>query len=280
MSSIDQLLKGAIDFHVHAAPDIRERRLDALQLARQAEQAGMKAVVLKSHCYPTAPLAYIVNQIVPGILVIGSLCLNKENGGLNPEAVEVSAKLGAKVIWMPTFSSVVDKKRKGESGGIYILDKDNQLVPEMKPILEIIESNHLLLATGHISSAEIFTLTDEARRMGIRVVITHPLTETAGCPLTTEQQQALVAKGAFIEHCFNPTMPLHAQRLDPMQIVKAVREVGVEHCILSTDFGQPYNPAPVEGVRMMIAAMLQCGLNEREVELLVKVNPAQLLDLT
>lgn len=279
MSSIDQLLKGAIDMHVHAAPDIRERRLDALQLARQAEQAGMKAVVLKSHCYPTAPLAYIVNQIVPGILVIGSLCLNKENGGLNPEAVEVSAKLGAKVIWMPTTSSVPDKKREGESGGIYILDKDNQLVPEMKPILEIIEGNHLLLATGHISPAEIFTLTDEARRMGIRVVITHPLTTTAGSPLTIEQQQALVAKGAFIEHCFLPTMPLSA-RLDPMEIVKAVREVGVEHCVLSTDFGQAHNPAPVEGVRMMIAAMLQYGLNEREVELLVKVNPAQLLDLT
>ena len=34
--------------------------------------------------------------------------------------------MGAKVIWMPTRGSVVDKKRKGESGGIYILDKDNQ----------------------------------------------------------------------------------------------------------------------------------------------------------
>ena len=116
MSSIDQLLKGAIDMHVHAAPDIRERRLDALQLARQAEQAGMKAVVLKSHCYPTAPLAYIVNQIVPGILVIGSLCLDKENGGLNPEAVEVSAELEPRLSGCPPLARLLIRRGRGKAG--------------------------------------------------------------------------------------------------------------------------------------------------------------------
>ena len=280
MSSIDRLLKGSIDMHVHAAPDpLIERRLDAWQLALQAKEAGMKEVVLKSHNYPTAPLANILNQIVYDDLIIGSLCLNEENGGLNPRAVEVSAKLGAKIIWMPTFSSIVDKKKKGENGGIYILNKDNRLVPEMKPILEIIKSYDLILATGHISLAEIFIVTDEARRMGIKVVITHPLTKSFGSPLTIEQQQALVAKGAFIEHCFVVTMPFF-ECLDPMQIVKAITEVGMERCVLSTDFGQVYNPVPVEGMRMMIAAMLKCGLSEREVELLIKINPAQLLDLS
>ena len=279
MSIIDQLLKGSIDMHVHAAPDpMGARRLDAMQLALQAKEAGMSAVVFKSHHYPTAPVAQIVNQVVQGVLLIGSLTLNRENGGLNPIAVEASAKLGAKVIWMPTINSTVDLRRRGKEEVVCILNEEGKLAPQMKPILEIIESNNLVLATGHISLAEILALADETQRMGIKLVVTHPLTHSFGNSLTIEQQQALVARGAYIEHCFNVCMPLF-ERLDPKIIAEAIKTVGSEHCILSTDLGQVGNPSPVEGVRMMIAAMLKCGLNRQEVELLVSTNPSHLLSL-
>ena len=74
MSVIDELLKGSIDMHIHCGPDPRvERRLDAIDAARQAKEAGMRAIVLKSHEYPTAPLAYAVRRIVSDIDVFGSL---------------------------------------------------------------------------------------------------------------------------------------------------------------------------------------------------------------
>jgi len=283
MSTIDRLMKGALDFHVHAAPDpFRERRLDALDLAMQAKEAGMKAIVLKCHHYCTAPLAYIVNRVVPDFRLIGSLALNKGAGGLNPEVVEVAARLGAKVIWMPTLSSVVDTERRANKPsserGISLIEQDDKLISPMAPILEIIRDNNIVLATAHISIPEIYAITTEARRRQIKVTITHPLTEAAGSPLTIEQQKELVNKGAYIEHCFVACMPSLGS-LNPAVMVEYIKAVGVEHCILSTDFGQAFNPPPAEGSRMMLGTMLRLGLSEKELEILVKVNPAKLLDL-
>ncbi len=292
MSTVDQLMRGAIDFHVHASPDpLRERRLDAVNLALQARDMGMRAIVIKCHHYGTAPVASIVNQITPDFLLIGSLVLDAGVGGLNPAAVEVAARAGAKVIWMPTFSSVVDTKRRMEdphyplaatktaSGeGISLIGDDGKLVPQMAPILEMIKSSNIVLATGHISVPEIYAVTNEAGRMQVKVTITHPLTTVAGSPLTVEQQQELVSKGAYIEHCFNACLP-PGQTVSPIVMVEHIKAVGAEHCILSTDFGQYYNPAPPEGFRMMLANMLMSGLSEKELEILVKVNPVKLLDL-
>ncbi|MFC1990678.1 DUF6282 family protein [Chloroflexota bacterium] len=281
MSVIDKLLQGAIDMHIHSGPDGGvARRLDALQIALQAQEAGMRAVVLKSHEYPTAPVAYLANQIVPDFTIIGSIVLNLEIGGLNARAVKTSAKLGARVVWMPTFSAAKDVKEHGWSGeGVSLIDGEGKLLPEVDEILGIIKDYRMVLATGHISAPEIFALVDRAKEKGLsKIIITHPLLENLGAHLSLEDQRRMVEKGAFIEHCFVITMPLTG-RLDPMKLVEAVRVVGAEHCILSTDFGQDYNAMPAEGMRMLIATMLQCGLSEREIELTVKVNPAKLLDL-
>ena len=47
MSNVDRILEGAVDIHVHFAPDPRvERRGDALAVARQAREMGMRGLVL------------------------------------------------------------------------------------------------------------------------------------------------------------------------------------------------------------------------------------------
>lgn len=298
MTVVDKLIEEAIDFHVHTAPDpFRERRLDAIALASEAKHARMKAIVIKCHHYGTAPLAYVANTVVSNFILIGSLVLNSGVGGLNPEVVEVAAKGGARVVWMPTFSSVPDTQKRLRSAvsvtspmqvnsreGISLIGKDNKLVPEMAQILEIIKDYDIVLGTGHTSRSEIYAVTDEAKRMGIKVTITHPLSHIVGSaaigsPLTIEHQKQLVSKGAYIEHCFVACMPLGVG-LDPMVIVDCIKRVGAESCILSTDFGQIENPPPLEGFRMMIASMLKLGLSERELEILVKINPSILLGLT
>ena len=282
MNTIEKLLSGSIDTHLHHGPDPRvERRVDALQVSRQAQEAGMRAIVLKSHEYPTAPVAYVLNQLVSDITIFGSICLDFEVGGLNVYALEASAKLGAKVVWMPTFTSANDIKiNSGGDGGISLLDSNGKLLPIIDEILNIIKNYQMVLATGHISSLETFALVERAIKKGIsKIVITHPLWPRGGAKLGLMEQQRLAKEGAFIEHCFGNTMPF-PDRLDPMKIVEAVRAVGAEHCVMSTDLGQAYNPAPAEGMRMAIGTMLKCGLSEREVELMVKVNPATLLGLS
>jgi hypothetical protein len=267
--------------HIHHGPDPRvERRADALEIAQQARDVGMRAIVLKSHEHPTAPVAYVVNKIVKEILVAGSICLDIEVGGLNAFALEASAKLGAKVVWMPTFSSANDMKINGRNGnGITILDSDGKLVPVVDDILDIVNSYRMVLASGHISALETFALVDRAIEKGVaNIVITHPLWPRGGAKLNIAQQKQLADKGTVIEHCFANTMPF-PDRIDPMVMVEAIKAVGVERCIMTTDFGQSYNPSPADGMRMAIATMLKCGLSEKELELLIKVNPSRILGL-
>jgi hypothetical protein len=269
-------MQGAIDFHVHVSPDpYHERRLDALELARQAKDAGMRAVVAKNHQYGTAPLALLVNKMVPGFTLVGGLTLNREVGGLNPDVVQAAARAGARVVWMPTISSVVDARG---SAGIALIDGEKKLLPEVFRILEIIRSNGMVLATGHVSLNEIFALVSAATEVGAKAIVTHPLTKGFGCQCTLQEQQQLASMGAFIEHCFVACMPVLGG-LDPGIMVEHIKAVGVDHCILSSDFGQLVNPSPPEGFRMMIAVMLQFGLSEAEIEMLVKKNVERLLGL-
>jgi hypothetical protein len=284
--NIDHLVRGSIDMHMHPGPAAGPCRVDAIEAARQALQAGMKAIVLKSHSYTAAAVAMIVNQLVPGIRVIGSVCLDYEIGGLNFHALESAAMLGAKVVWMPTFSSTnsINKMRALglplEGEGISLVDKAGKLVPEMERILLIIKKHNMVLATGHISPREVFSLIDEAQRIGIKkVAVTHPTDkEFAEKLLSLDELQQLAERGAFIEFTLVGILPNEFCH-DPAQIAKVIKSIGPEHCIVSTDLGQPQNPLPVEGMRLLIATLLHHGISQGEVELMVKINPAILLDL-
>ncbi len=276
-----ELIKGAIDVHIHIPPDPnRRRRLTAYEVVSQAKEAGMRGVVLKSHDYVTTPVTYLLQQLVTGIEIFGGLALDEEVGGLNPHAVEMAGKIHTRIVWMPTFSSECDvKKRKLPGKGISILDSQGKILPVVTDILQRIKKYEMTLATGHISTAEIFALLDEAQRIGIqRTIITHPMSVSFGCSASLEEQKKMVRQGVFIEHCFIATMPT-GDRTDPQRIADAMRAVGPEHCIMSTDFGQIFNPPPVEGMRMYVETMLRCGITEEEIITMVKRNPARALGL-
>ena len=280
MSNADRLMEGAMDIHVHFAPDPRvERRGSAIDVAQQAKDMGMRGLVLKSHEYPTHPVAYTASQAVPGITLIGGVALDLEVGGLNPMAVEATALMGGKLVWMPTYSARADRQRKGLNGGIYILDDKGQLVPEIFAILEIIKSHDMVLATGHISTEESMALVAEARNFGInRVVVTHATTMAFWNGMTVEDMKTLASMGAYIEHCLHVMMPL-TNRMAPKDLAETMSAIGLENCIVSSDFGQDYHPMPAEGLRMGVATLLQAGLEEVEVGLLVKDNPSRLLGI-
>ena len=280
MSNADRLLEGAMDIHVHCAPDPRvERRGSALEFAEQARDMGMLGMVFKSHEYPTHPVAYTAGQAVPGVTLLGGVSLDVEVGGLNPTAVESTAKVGGRVVWMPTFSARADRQLKGLDGGIYLLDGQGKLVPEMYPILELIKSHDMVLATGHISTKESMVLVSEARSLGIsRIVITHGTTMSYMTGMTLEDMKTLAEMGAYIEHCAHVMMPL-TRRMAPSDLVATIMAIGPQNCIFSTDFGQDYHPTPAEGLRMGIATLLQAGMEEVEVGMMVKDNPCRLLGL-
>ena len=283
----DELLSGSIDMHFHPGPDVFKCRVDALEAAQQAKQAGMKAFVIKNHFYPSAPVAMMVNQLVPDFTAFGSVCLDYEMGGLNVYAVEYSARAGARVVWMPTFSSTnsISKMRglglplKGD--GFSILDNKGHLVPEIGEMLPIIKEHEMVLASGHMSPTETFALEAEARRMGIdKFVVTHPLDHEFFSEAFTKQDLIQLAKnGAFIE-CTFLAFQASEFRHDPAEMVDVIKAVGAEKCIMSTDLGQIWNPLPVEGMRMFMVTLIKYGISEEEIILMAKKNPAKLLGLS
>ena len=280
MSNADRLVEGAVDIHVHFAPDPKvERRGSAIEIAEQAAKMGMQALVLKSHEYPTQPVAYTVSQIVPDITLIGGIALDYEVGGLNPAAVEATANMGGRVVWMPTYSAKADRQHKGLSGGIFLLDENGKLLPEVYAILEVVKTYDMVLATGHVSTRECMALVSEAKNLGVnRVVVTHGTTSAFWTGMTPEDMKTMAGMGAYVEHCLHVMMPM-TYRMPPQDLVKVIRTIGTENCIISTDFGQDFHPMPPEGLRMGIATLLKAGLDEVELGMLVKDNPARLMGL-
>ena len=277
-----ELMRDAIDIHIHTGPDPnRRRRVNAYEAAIQAREAGMRAIVLKSHEYVTTPLAYTIQALVPEIEIYGGISLDFEVGGLNPPAVEAAGKLKSKIVWMPTFSSRNDMQKQNiNEKGITITDQSRKILPAVSEILKLIKDYGMVLATGHLSTHEIFVLLDEAKSIGIEhIIVTHPLSISVGPTASIDEQKRMIKEGVFIEHCFVATMPT-SDRLDPKKIAQAIRAIGPKHCIMSTDFGQILNPPPVEGMRMFIETMLRYDITEDEITTMVRKNPAKVLGLS
>src|SRR5581483_8595207 len=100
-----ECLKGAYDLQVHVAPDVIERRIDDVDLAKEFLSHGLKGFVLKSHYFPTAERAKVVCRAVSGIEAHGAITLNHSVGGLNSVAVELAGRSGCKIVWMPTVDA-------------------------------------------------------------------------------------------------------------------------------------------------------------------------------
>ena len=271
---VEEILRGAYDLHVHAAPDGRQqRRMDALEVARCAYEAEMGGFALKSHDYNTAPLTYALNLMYPGLRVFGAIALNRSVGGINPDAVQVAADLGAQVVWMPTHSADFRLRERGIEGIRVAYDGGN-LCAGVNEALEVIAENDMTLASGHISPLEAIALFEQAKERGVRrMIATHP--DGTG---TIEEQRRMIELGAHSEYTFLSCMPAHSHTT-PQQLVEKIRELGVGNCIVTTAFGQWQNPPPAEGMRMAIAALLDAGMTGEEVTALVKGNTAQLLGI-
>jgi hypothetical protein len=278
----DELVVGAIDMHCHHGPDPhRARSVDAAEAVAEAEALGMAAVVLKSHAYPTGPIAILMQKTVSRLRVFGGICCDHEVGGLNPAAVEVALRTGARVVWMPTFSSVVDRRKLRLPGpGIPVLGERTRLVPAAEEILRLVKQHDAVIATGHIDLPEQFALVDAARALGVKVVMTHALETLVGPDHALADVIALADRGAMVEFTYLTCIPGGmAATEEPDTFARAMMAVGPERAIMSTDFGQDRSPHPADGMRLFIAEMLRCGIAPAAIDVMARRNPARLLGL-
>lgn len=288
LDAATELLNGAVDLHMHTAPDIYPRSVTALEAARQARDAGMRAIVVKSHSVDTSARAELCSAL-SGFPVFGGIALNYPMGGFNQYAVLESARQGGRVVWLPTTSArkflehadnvpTLRAMAPVDLPGLVATEGD-ELLDGVEECLQQVAAHDLILCSGHLDPAETLLVFRRARELGVRrLVVTHPHADFIGA--TVEQMRELGELGAKNEMHYAFTTPAIDPPQDPAWVGQLIRDVGLEHCFLATDGGQAVNPPPAEMMRLWIASLLESGFDERELRPMVVDTPLALLGET
>ncbi|MGH2588678.1 MAG: DUF6282 family protein [Dehalococcoidia bacterium] len=297
--TVQGLLKGAFDLHVHSSPDVLPRKFDDLELAKRTIASGMAGFVLKSHYICTADRAALIRGLFPEVQAFGGLALNNSVGGLNPIAVDIAGRLGNKVVWLPSVDSANELEnvagqldesklpywmpiaRELRAIGIAqewirVTDEDGAVTPITRQCLEVVARHDMVLATSHVSPKELTAVVRAAHEAGVRrIIVTHP--EFPTTYLSIEQHKELLPYGVMFERCFTTWF---TGKVSWEQVVENIRTVGPSSTVLSTDLGQTTNPYVDEGMALYIDKLLDAGFSESELEQMVRHNPARVLGAT
>ncbi len=271
------------DLHVHAAPDVTERSGDDVQIVRQYQEAGFTGCVLKAHYDGTAGRARAAGHGL-GLRVYGGQALNQHVGGINPAAVAAALAMGARVIWMPTADAHTQQTaglprlcgtRAGLVDTTYAIPPvDWSTADRVQQILVLIAEADAVLATGHLSTAEISWLLPVARRAGVRrLLLTHPSYTVPA--MSAAAAAELTAHGAYAE--ITAYQLLHQPGCDAAQLAHFIKTVGYHRIILSSDAGQPDSPPPPQALHHLIESLTEQGLDPQALQASASELPERLV---
>lgn len=296
-ADIDRLLAGAVDLHCHSGPSVMPRCIDHIAAMKDAAEAGFRAVLIKDHYYSATPVTELLNNNFAelGVEMLSGVPLNNATGGFNVHAVDHGIKLGAKLVWMPTFSSAnhIDHHHKDDDFEnkfpttkeqmlapipLSALNEDGKLHEEVKVILDLIAENDLVLSSGHLNIREIWPLFEEAKARGVtRLLVNHP---TYIVDATLEDMSALAAMGAYLEHSMCMFIEGSIYQFYDNDNLRALIEAGtIEKTILGSDLGQNRNPLPIDGFRSVVGMCLEIGYSEDDIRRMIGGNACALMGL-
>ena len=294
---LSSLLEGAIDLHCHSGPSVMPRCIDHIEVMKEGAEAGLRAILIKDHYYSATPVTELLMSHFGELNVemLSGVPLNNSTGGINRFAVDHGIKLGAKLVWMPTFSSKnhidhhksdkdfekkfpTTKEKMLAPIELSVLDEKGALFDEVKFILDMIAEADIVLSGGHLHITEIFPLFEEAKKRGVKkLLVNHP---SYLIDATYEEMGELVKIGAYLEHSmcmFVPGSKFHFYT--PENLDKLIKAGTVDRTILGSDLGQAGNPTPVEGFKNVIATCLDIGYAHEDIKKMVGGNAARLMGL-
>jgi len=291
---VADLLDGAVDLHCHPGPSPFPRRIGIPEAAREAADAGFRAIVVKSHHHSMVTDVLALQS--PGgadlpIPVFSGVALNNQVGGVNPYAAEVALHLGGKIVWFPTIAAdkhmcVHNDEMKfprtsrpmRRDHPLTILDDTGRIRPEVHDVLDVIRDHDAILACGHLDVAEVDALIRAARDQGLeRIVVNHPNFVVGASPAVCA---GWVELGAMIEHSlcmYDDRSTFYHWGVDVL--LQYFKACGPGHSVLGSDLGQQNNPLPVESYQRVLRGLLDAGMDEKDLRRAVADNPAWLLGL-
>jgi hypothetical protein len=291
---IDAILKDAIDPHVHSGPSIAARAIDHLELVREMSGAGFAAVVTKDHDYAGVATAQLIRRHHPELRtkIFSSVVLNNVVGGINPYAVEHTAAMGGKIVWMPTlaaenhlrwektakFAHPATTQKMRPASAVPVLDANKKVLDSVKDVLDVIARNDMVLASGHLHVSETWIVFEEAQRRGVkRLIFTHP-EDIVDASLN--DVRGIAAMGAMVEHSL--CMFLDGSKFKTCtseDLRRQIEAAGVDNTILCSDLGQVGVFSPLEGFRRGVELCLSLGYSDDEIHRMVSTNTARVLGL-
>ncbi len=181
------VISGVADLHVHGAPSLVERHGFDHEVLGAHGSVGVDFAVLKAHEGSTVERAVLAGQrdAAAGVTVVGGIVLNSPAGGANPDAVEVAARLGGRVVWMPTISapahiaSAANPELSVHKGLAFrhvdVVDDAGALLPAWRDVLDVVAAHDLVLASGHLTCGQALVLFRAAKAAGVtRMLLNHP----------------------------------------------------------------------------------------------------------
>lgn len=268
-----------VDFHVHTAPSLMPRRHDDHTIADVLAELGVSRYVLKAHEGSTAERAQLV-----GGGAIGSVVLNSPVGGGNPDAVYVAAELGARVVWLPTISSVAHHASRTSAAvatqlhvdfSVVELFSDSVLLDRWYDVADVAARYDLVLASGHVSIDEAVAFFKVAKSRGVqRLLVTHPLAPFLGW--RDEHVEELQALGAYLEV---GVLADHITDAGPAEGPTAhLAEIyPSDLLVFGSDLGHTDFPSFAAGIRSWIQGMDDV-IGSKRLERLLSANGRTLID--
>jgi hypothetical protein len=290
------MLRGIIDLHIHTGPSVANRKLDVYEMMINADKAGYTAFVMKDHYFPSMMGTMILQKhFAKQSQPFGCICLNNSIGGINIHAVDAACNMGAKIVFMPTVSAKnhldhYNGKKFAGAGSmsvpevpIYYLDENNQLIPEVKEVLNYLVKEHpeVVLGTGHGSPEEIDKLIEYAIKIGLKkILVNHPFFHLGA---TIDNMKHWAEQGAFIELnavVFNDVEPApHHLSIEIAQEVLNI--IGPKKIVVDSDLGQANNSYPTEGLlKFLLVLKEKCNVTDSDLDFMCIKNPSMLLGLS
>jgi hypothetical protein len=179
-----------------------------------------------------------------------------------------------KVVWLPTFDSEHGHLNNTPNPNFVPVSINGDLRREVLELFDLMAERDLALATGHSSPQENLQIIRAAREAGIeRIVVTHPSSFLV--EMSSESQQEAARLGAYLEYPIALALP--GGEIPFEEFAQQIRDVGPGNVILTTDLGQAGNPVHTDGFALAVAQMLEAGFSQRELDMMIRTNPARLL---
>jgi hypothetical protein len=257
-------------------------------------EVGFAAIITKDHDYSGVVAAALISKHYPHLRtkIYSSIVLNNVVGGMNPYAVEHTAAMGGKIVFMPTlaaenhlrwekssaWSHPASTQKMRPASPVPVLDANGEVRDDVKEVLDVIARTDMALASGHLHVSETWKVFEEAQRRGVkRLILTHP-EEIVEASLN--DVRGIAAMGAFVEH----SIPFFLegskfQVCDGEDLRKHIDAAGVDQTILASDLGQSGAISPLEGFRRGVKLCLDLGYTDDEIHRMVSTNAARAFGL-